>query len=279
MTDSIFHGLAIGLSLLASVPARHARSRRWTSAARWPTSAAPAGTTRTRCEIQGERHLILLSDMELIDGDHRLTPTGEQLRLELTLPVHMSLVDIAAQLNPGGAEAVRARGRGGVRRARPRSPSRPEPVVEAAAARRARGGRRRQRLPHRDVAHAGRPAPGDPPGRTDPAVRHTDPERREPRAAVARGRCTAQGRPAAERAAAAVRRRPPSPGPPSAAPPQAGAPGAARPRPPRRRRTGTSRPARRRAAAGPPPRPVRPAPLRPRRRSAGGAASDRSAHG
>ena len=30
--------------------------------------------------IQGERHLILLTDLELIDDDHRLTPTGEQLR-------------------------------------------------------------------------------------------------------------------------------------------------------------------------------------------------------
>ena len=58
--------------------------------------------------IQGERHLILLTDMELIDGEHRLTPTGEQLRGDLTLPVHMGLLDIAAQLNPGGADAVRA---------------------------------------------------------------------------------------------------------------------------------------------------------------------------
>ena len=49
MTDSIFHGLAIGLSLLASLPARRVASRRWTSAARWPTSAARAGTTTTRC--------------------------------------------------------------------------------------------------------------------------------------------------------------------------------------------------------------------------------------
>ncbi len=59
-------------------------------------------------QIQGERHLLLLQDMELIDGEHRLTPTGDQVRGELTLPVHMSLPDIAAQLNPGGADAVRA---------------------------------------------------------------------------------------------------------------------------------------------------------------------------
>ena len=43
----------------------------------------------------------------MIDGDHRVTPTGEQVRSELTLPVHMSLIDIAGQQNPGGPEAVR----------------------------------------------------------------------------------------------------------------------------------------------------------------------------
>ena len=48
--------------------------------------------------------------MEMIDGDHRVTPTGEQVRGELTLPVHMSLIDIAGQQNPGGAGG-RARGR------------------------------------------------------------------------------------------------------------------------------------------------------------------------
>ncbi len=57
--------------------------------------------------IQGERHLLLLQQIELIDADHRLTPTGEQARGDLTLPIHMSLIDIAAQLNPGGADAVR----------------------------------------------------------------------------------------------------------------------------------------------------------------------------
>src|SRR5262249_44433007 len=59
-------------------------------------------------QIQGERYLTLMIDMELIDFEQRLTETGEQVRGELTLPVHMSLLDIAAQLNPGGADAVRA---------------------------------------------------------------------------------------------------------------------------------------------------------------------------
>src|SRR3954452_9789919 len=107
MTDSIFHGLAIGLSLLASVPPGTristmdcGRSMAYLGRAGWDNE----NTLR----IQGERHIILLNDLELIEDDHRLTPVGEQLRLELTLPVHMSLVDLAAQLNPGGLEAVRA---------------------------------------------------------------------------------------------------------------------------------------------------------------------------
>ena len=48
MTDSIYHGLAIGLSLLSSV-APGTRISTWTSVARSATSAARAGTTRTRC--------------------------------------------------------------------------------------------------------------------------------------------------------------------------------------------------------------------------------------
>ncbi|RKQ91447.1 hypothetical protein C8N24_1269 [Solirubrobacter pauli] len=106
MTDSIFHGLAIGLSLLSSVPAGtrvatmdFGRSMAYLGRAGWDNE--------NTLLIQGERHLTLLADLELIDANHRLTPTGEQVRAELTLPVHMSLGDIAAQLNPGGAEAVR----------------------------------------------------------------------------------------------------------------------------------------------------------------------------
>src|SRR5215207_473634 len=107
MTDSIFHGLAIGLSLLASTPpgARVAtldfgRSMAYLGRAGWDNE--------NTLQIQGERHLTLLQDMEMIDAERALTPTGDLVRGELTLPVHMSLPDIAAQLNPGGAEAVRA---------------------------------------------------------------------------------------------------------------------------------------------------------------------------
>src|SRR6185436_12062374 len=107
MTDSIYHGLAIGLSLLASCPPGQrvstldfGRSMAYLGRAGWDNE--------NTLQIQGERHIRLLRDMELIDEDHRLTPTGEQVRGELTLPVHMSLIDIAGQRNPGGPEAVRA---------------------------------------------------------------------------------------------------------------------------------------------------------------------------
>ena len=77
MTDSIFHGLAIGLSLLASCPPGtrvstmdFGRSMAYLGRAGWDNE--------NTLEIQGERHLLLLQDMELIDGDHRLTSTGEQ---------------------------------------------------------------------------------------------------------------------------------------------------------------------------------------------------------
>src|SRR4051812_34178981 len=107
MTDSIFHGMAIALSLLASAPPGvrvstldFGRALAYLGRAGWDNE--------NTLQIQGERYLTLLIDVDLIDAGHRLTETGEQVRGELTLPVHMSLLDIAAQLNPGGADAVRA---------------------------------------------------------------------------------------------------------------------------------------------------------------------------
>jgi|GEM_PF-6441504 len=106
MTDSIYHGLAIGLSLLASLaPDEHVatldfgRSLAYLGRAGWDNE----NTFR----IQGERYVVLLTDMELIDADWRLTATGAQMRAELTLPDHVGLLDVAAQLSPGGADAVR----------------------------------------------------------------------------------------------------------------------------------------------------------------------------
>ena len=122
MTDSIFHGMAIGLSLLASAPpgARvstldFGRALAYLGRAGWDNE--------NTFQIQGERYLTLLLDVELIDAEHRLTETGEQVRGELTLPVHMSLLDIAAQLNPGGADAVRAEAEAEWATAEPEKPS------------------------------------------------------------------------------------------------------------------------------------------------------------
>jgi energy-coupling factor transporter ATP-binding protein EcfA2 len=126
MTDSIFHGLAIGLSLLASCPPGmrvstmdFGRSMAYLGRAGWDNE--------NTLEIQGERHLLLLQEMEMIDGEHRVTPTGELVRGELTLPVHMSLVDIAGQLNPGGPDAVREAAEAEFAQAAP-----PPPAVESA---------------------------------------------------------------------------------------------------------------------------------------------------
>jgi MoxR-like ATPase len=108
MTDSIYHGLAIGLSLLSSSPGARistldfGRVLGYLGRAGWDNE--------NTLQIQGERHLALLRDLELIDDERRLTSVGTQAKAELTLPVHMSLVDLAAQQNPGGADAVREAG-------------------------------------------------------------------------------------------------------------------------------------------------------------------------
>src|SRR3954467_4597738 len=100
MTDSIFHGLAIGLSLLSSVPLDtrislldFGRALGYLGRAGWDSE--------NTLQIQGERYIALLQDIGVIDAERRLTPTGRTLKDELTLPIHMSLMDIAAQLNPG----------------------------------------------------------------------------------------------------------------------------------------------------------------------------------
>ena len=156
MTDSIFHGLAIGLSLLASCPPGtrvstmdFGRSMAYLGRAGWDNE--------NTLEIQGERHLLLLQDMELIDGEHRLTYTGEDVRTELTLPIHMSLIDIAGQLNPGGPDAVRE--------AAEREWAEPEPEPEAPAEPRSRPRCPTRRTATTRSASARRP----PPRRSSPA--------------------------------------------------------------------------------------------------------------
>src|SRR5215212_5234399 len=109
MTDSIYHGLAIGLSLLSSVaPGTRiatldfGRSLGYLGRAGWDND--------NTLQSQGERYLALMRDMRMIDERRGLTPTGVETKNELTLPIHMSLLDIAGQQNPGGPEAVRAAG-------------------------------------------------------------------------------------------------------------------------------------------------------------------------
>ncbi len=158
MTDSIYHGLAIGLSLLASCPPGQrvstmdfGRSMAYLGRAGWDNE--------NTLEIQGERHLLLLQDMEMIDGDHRVTPTGEQVRGELTLPVHMSLDRHRRPAEPG-RRGGRARGR----RARVGSAG-----VAAPSAPDLSRSRRRRPSPKRTTTTATRtsaPAPGRRPVRT-----------------------------------------------------------------------------------------------------------------
>src|SRR5215207_10992969 len=109
MTDSIFHGLAIGLSLLSSVaPGTRistldfGRALGYLGRAGWDND--------NTLEIQRERYLALMRDMGMIDEQRAVTQTGYDVKSELTLPIHMSLLDIAGQQNPGGPEAVRAAG-------------------------------------------------------------------------------------------------------------------------------------------------------------------------
>src|SRR3954453_12808893 len=89
MTDSIFHGMAIALSLLASAPPDVRVSTLDFGRALAYLGRAGGDTENTR-QIQRDRHLALLTYVELIDSGLRLPKTGEQAHGELTLPVPMS---------------------------------------------------------------------------------------------------------------------------------------------------------------------------------------------
>src|SRR6476469_9904382 len=82
MTDSIFHGLAIGLSLLSSVPKGtrvstldFGRALAYLGRAGWDNE--------NTLQIQGERYLVLLRDMELIDDERALTQLGFETKGQL----------------------------------------------------------------------------------------------------------------------------------------------------------------------------------------------------
>ena len=172
MTDSIYHGLAIGLSLLSSVPPGtrismldFGRALGYLGRAGWDNDNTLQG--------QGERYLTLMGDMRMIDDQRALTPTGQDTKNELTLPIHMSMLDIAAQLNPGGADAVRTEGEAEWARLEqaaaepepePPSPSRGAAPPRARRRRGGRGGRVAGRRPRRPRAR-----PRLPPRRPRPA--------------------------------------------------------------------------------------------------------------
>src|SRR3954465_13072173 len=109
MTDSIYHGVAIGLSLYASNPPDFHVSRLDFGRALAHLGRAGWDNENT-LQSQGERYTTFLRDLQLIDEDRRLTATGTEVKGELTLPIHMSLRDLAGQLNPGGPDAAQAEG-------------------------------------------------------------------------------------------------------------------------------------------------------------------------
>ena len=131
MTDSIYHGAAIGLSLFASNPPGFHVSRLDFGRALAHLGRAGWDNENT-LESQGERYTTFLRDLELLDDQSQLTETGTQTKAELTLPVHMSMRDLAGQLNPGGIEAAEAEGEAewAARSAAPE----PEPEPEEPAA-------------------------------------------------------------------------------------------------------------------------------------------------
>ena len=133
MTDSIYHGAAIALSLYASNPddfhvslLDFGRALAHLGRAGWDNE----NTFRS----QAERYTTLLEDLGLIDSERRLTEAGKLIKSELTLPVHMSLRDLAGQLNPGGADLAKAQGDAEwAARADTAAAEAPEPEAEEAA--------------------------------------------------------------------------------------------------------------------------------------------------
>ena len=109
LTDSIWHGAAIGLSLCSTL----GEGER-VAAGDFGRALAHLGRTgwdnENTFRMQGERFTLLLRDMELVDRDRRLTDTGRLLAEELRLPVHTPLVTLAGQLHPGAGTPARPGG-------------------------------------------------------------------------------------------------------------------------------------------------------------------------
>ena len=239
MTDSIFHGLAIGLSLLASSPGAHVSTLDFGRALAYLGRAG--WDNENTLEIQGERHVAMLADIELIDGERRLTEVGAQTKADLTLPIHMSLPDIANQLNPGGPDAVRAAGE--AEWSAPPAAAEPEAPAAAAAAAAPAPTRRRRRTSTRTWARA----PG-PPARRGPRRRRPAPGRAARRRAAAAPRAArAAGRHLGRRRAGRRHARDPRGAGAAAARARARAGGAAAPPSP----TASTRSRHRRASSAP----------------------------
>ena len=105
MTDSIYNGAAIALSLYASSPPDFRASTLDFGRALNQLGRVGWDSDNT-FQSQGERYTTFLTDLELIDGQRRLTAIGQETLAELTLPIHESLKDLAGRLNPGGLEGA-----------------------------------------------------------------------------------------------------------------------------------------------------------------------------
>jgi MoxR-like ATPase len=133
MTDSVYHGASVALSLCASNPPDFrvstldfGRAISYLGRAGWDNE--------NTFSSQGERYTTFLRDLELIDAERRLTATGQETRDELTLPIHASLKDLAAQLNPGGLDAAIRDGEAEVAVAAPLAAAESQPVAAAVEA-------------------------------------------------------------------------------------------------------------------------------------------------
>jgi hypothetical protein len=189
MTDSIYHGAAVALSLCASTPPDFRAST--LDFGRAVSHLGRAGwDNENTFQSQGERYARFLTNMELIDADRRLTPTGQQTRDELTLPIHASLKDLVAQLNPGGLEAAIREGQA---EAAAEAAPEPPPAEEAPAA---------QPAPAEE-APAAQPAPAEEAPAAQPAPAEEAPAAQPARAeeAPAAQPAPAEESPAAEPAA------------------------------------------------------------------------------
>ena len=166
MTDSIYHGAAIGLSLYASNPADFHVSRLDFGRALAHLGRAGWDNENT-LESQGERYTTFLRDLELLDDESRLTEVGTQVEVRADAADPHVAARPRRPAQPGGPEAAEAEGeaewaaRGaGAAEAEPE----PEPAEEPAA----RGATRRRRTARGSTAASTRTSRGaqrPPPGR------------------------------------------------------------------------------------------------------------------